>query len=113
MNGNGPQTIPSIDELIGNPSKVATVPPEAAQTLLIGLASIQALLVQRALLGATNGQGDSGLLTVKDVAQRLKVSEYRAYELVRQGEIKKTPVGGKLVRVRPSDLAAYLAQQGT
>jgi excisionase family DNA binding protein len=51
-------------------------------------------------------------LTIPEVAKRLKVSEYRAYELVRQGEIKKTPLGEKSVRVKPSDLAAYLAKQG-
>ena len=108
---NGPVGMLSLDELLANPGKAGTLPPEAAQTLLIGLASIQALLVQRALMGPPKNQEDCGLLTIKDVAKRLKISEYRAYELVRRGEIKKTTVGGKSVRVDPSDLAAYLAKQ--
>lgn len=109
---NGPVDIPTIDELVADPGRAAYLPPEVAQALLIGLASIQSLLVQRALMGAQKGQGESGLLTIKEVAQQLKVSTYRAYELVRQGEIKKTLVGEKSVRVKPTDLEAYLARNG-
>lgn len=110
MNGK-PVEIPSLDALIADPAKAVTLPPNAAQTLLIGLASIQALLIQRAMMGIQNRQEDSGLLTIKDVAQKLKVSEYRAYELARQGTLKSIRLG-KSVRVKPSDLAEYLAKPG-
>ena len=110
MNGK-PVEVPSLDELLANPGKAATLSPEAAQAFLIGLASIQPILIQRALMGTLNGQENSGLLTIKDVAQRLKVSEYRAYELARQGVLKAIRLG-KSVRVTPSAVTEYLAQNG-
>lgn len=111
MTRTGPVEVPSLDELLANPGKTSTLSPEAAQAFLIGLASIHPILIQRALMGTLNGQGDSGLLTIKDVAQRLKVSEYRVYELARQGALKSVRLG-KSVRVTPADLGAYIAQQG-
>jgi hypothetical protein len=41
-------TPPSLDQLIQDLAKAAILPPEIAQALLIGLASLQPLLVQRA-----------------------------------------------------------------
>jgi excisionase family DNA binding protein len=108
---NSLTSVPTIDELLKNPAKVAAVTPETAQALLIGLASIQPLLIQRALMGLSPGQAEDGLLTIPDVAARLKLSTYRAYELARQGVLKSVRLG-KSVRVKPEDVAAYIAQQG-
>jgi excisionase family DNA binding protein len=99
-----------LDSLLADPGKAATLLPEAAQALLIGLASIQPLLIQRALMGPRNGHEDL-LLTIPQVAERLKISEYRAYELARQGVSKSVRLG-KSVRVKPSAVAEYLAKQG-
>ncbi|HEX5545694.1 MAG TPA: helix-turn-helix domain-containing protein [Nitrospira sp.] len=104
-------TPPSLDQLIQDPTKAAILSPEIAQALLIGLASIQPLLVQRALMGSSDKVGEEDLLTVDQVATRLKLSQYRAYELCRQGELKAIRLG-KSVRVKPSDLQAYVAQHG-
>ena len=104
--------IPTLDSLMADPGKVVELTPEAAQMLLIGLASLQPLLIQRALMGPQNGQEDL-LLTIPQVAERLKVSEYRAYELVRQGVLKSVRLGKKSVRVKPAALAEYVAGQGT
>lgn len=104
-------TPPSLDQLIQDPAKAAILPPEIAQALLIGLASLQPLLVQRALMGSSDKVGEEDLLTIDQVATRLKLSQYRAYELCRQGELKAIRLG-KSVRVKPSDLQAYVAQHG-
>lgn len=104
-------TPPSLDQLIQDPAKAAILSPEIAQALLIGLASIQPLLVQRALMGSSDKIGEEDLLTIDQVATRLKLSQYRAYELCRQGELKAIRLG-KSVRVKPSDLQAYVAQHG-
>jgi len=104
-------TPPSLDQLIQDPAKAAILPPEIAQALLIGLASIQPLLVQRALMGSSDKVGEEDLLTIDQVATRLKLSQYRTYELCRQGELKAIRLG-KSVRVKPSDLQAYVAQHG-
>ena len=104
-------TPPSLDQLIQDPAKAAILPPEIAQALLIGLASIQPLLVQRALMGSSDKVGEEDLLTIDQVATRLKLSQYRAYELCRHGELKAIRLG-KSVRGKPSDLHAYVAQHG-
>jgi excisionase family DNA binding protein len=101
---------PSLDELVADPAKAALLPPERAQDLLINVASLQPLLIQRALVDPRNGQPADALLTVPEVAQRLKVSTYRAYELCRQGALKSLRLG-KAVRVKPSAVAEYLTQQ--
>ena len=49
---NGPVDIPTLDSLMANPGQAAQLPPGAAQMLLIGLASLQPLLIQRALMGS-------------------------------------------------------------
>ncbi|MDH5641719.1 MAG: helix-turn-helix domain-containing protein [Nitrospira sp.] len=111
MTLNGLGRVPTLDELLTNPGKVASLTPEAAQTLLIGLASIHPILIQRALMGGTSGPVEDELLTIPAVAKRLKISEYKAYELARQGILRSVRLG-KSVRVRPVDLSAYVAQQG-
>jgi excisionase family DNA binding protein len=101
----------SLDALVADPAKAATLPPETAQALLIGLASIHPVLLQRALAGLRNGHEEDLLLTIPQVAKQLKVSDYRAYELARQGSLQSVRFG-KSVRVKPSAVAEYLAQHG-
>src|SRR4029453_7855150 len=57
---------------------------------------------------ATRGHEDDSLLTIPDVAKALKVSKARAYELLRTKELPSIRIGVRQVRVRKSDLAAYL-----
>ncbi len=76
------------------------------------LATFQARAQLRLSTGQTlTAAGPEELLTMPEVAKRLKVSDYRAYELARQGVLKTVRLG-KSVRVKPSDLAEYVAQQG-
>jgi excisionase family DNA binding protein len=103
--------IPTLDSLLADPGKVFDLSPDAAQILLIGLVSLQPLLVQRALMGTQGEQEKDLVLTVPQVAKRLKLSSYRVYELARRGNLKSVRLG-KSVRVRPSAVAEYLAQQG-
>ncbi len=102
----------SLDAIVADPAKAATLAPEAAQALLIGLASIQPVLLQRALIASGHGHEDEQLLTIPEVAKRLKVSHYRAYELARQGMLKSVRLG-KSVRVKPAAVDEYVAQHGT
>lgn len=50
--------------------------------------------------------GEESLLTIPEVAQRLKISAYRAYELARQGRLPHQKIG-KLVRVSLRQLAEF------
>ena len=99
---------PSFDSLLVNPGRIATLPPETAQQLLISLATIHPILLQRALAARIVGNDENELLTVEEVARKLKISEDKVRDLVRQGALQKVDVG-RLVRVRPSALAAYIA----
>jgi excisionase family DNA binding protein len=58
----------------------------------------------------TNNSQDPDLLTIPEVAKRLRISEYRAYELTRQGIIQSLRLG-RSVRVRPSAVAEYLSRR--
>lgn len=60
-----------------------------------------------AKLGNPQVDQDDRLLTVREVAERLKMSEYRVYELTRQGRLKSCKLG-KSVRVRVSAVHAYV-----
>lgn len=52
----------------------------------------------------------SPLLTVKELAEQLRISVATAYVLLKQGRIASFRIGGRrgAIRVRPSDLEAYL-----
>jgi excisionase family DNA binding protein len=51
------------------------------------------------------------LLTVKEVAERLRVCPATAYELIRQGKIRSLRVGTNrgVIRVRELDVEEYLS----
>ena len=100
--------VPSLDSLLANPSSIATMPPEKAQQFLISLSTIHPILLQRALAARPIGNDENELLTVEEVAMKLKISEDKARDLVRQGALQKVEVG-RLVRVKPASLAAYIA----
>ncbi len=106
-----PLKISLIGALLTDPAKVALLSPRDAQACLIELASIHPVLLQRALAGSRDEGKEDLLLTIPQVAKRLKVSEYRAYELARQGALRSVRLG-KSVRVKPSDIDEYIARQG-
>ena len=89
------------------------VPPHELPSAVGWLARLQSMAQLRMMqVGqAETAKADTDLFTIPEVAQRLKVSEYRAYELARQGFLKSVRLG-KSVRVTPSAVADYLAQQG-
>ena len=91
----------SLDSLLANPSSIATLRPEIAQHLLISLAAIHPVLIQRALATSSVGKNENELLTMEEVALKLRISEDKAYELVRQGSLQSVHLG-RLVRVKPS-----------
>jgi excisionase family DNA binding protein len=98
----------SLDSLLADPTSIAALQPETAERLLISLATIQPILIQRALARSL-GSDDSELLTTEEVAQKLKISEDKAYELVRNGSLQSVRMG-RLVRVKPSSLTNYISR---
>ena len=79
-------TVPSLDALVSDPAKAATLPPETAQALLIGLLSVQVILFQRSLVGSgpqATGPSDKWL-TVGEVVAQFGVTERWLYRHKKQ-----------------------------
>ncbi len=74
-----PATVPTLDELAADPSKVAALPRAAIQTLLHRCVSVQAVLLGALAVSEPNraaSRDDSErLLTVPEVAERIGMSE--------------------------------------
>jgi excisionase family DNA binding protein len=51
------------------------------------------------------------LLTMDEVAARLAIRKYAAYQLTWTGDLPVVRVGRRRVRVRPEDVAAYIDRQ--
>ncbi len=106
--------IPTVDELLVDPGKAATLAPEAAQTLLIGLVSLQPILIQRALMlpqVPPRERSKENALTVEDVAVILNVKPSFVYEMARQKKLKSYKVG-KYIRFKEAAVNDYVAQNG-
>lgn len=81
--------VPSLDALVSDPGKAATLPPETAQALLIGLVSIQPLLIQRALMTGMNSPAPATasperFLSVAEAASQYGVTSAWLYRHKRQ-----------------------------
>lgn len=88
------------------------IPRAQLPVLIAALAALSAQAQLRLVVG--DGKpiaGDGQVLTVPEVAQRLKMSSYRVYELARHGTLQSQKYG-KSVRVTPAAVADYLAHQG-
>ena len=51
---------------------------------------------------------DNVLLTARDIANRLQISEQFAYALLSSGRIRPVRMGRRCVRCRPADLEAFV-----
>ena len=60
------------------------------------------------MLNAPPTSNPDALLTYRQVAERLAVSERTVFSLIKAGSIPVAKIG-RSVRVRPSDLQAYVA----
>lgn len=53
-----------------------------------------------------------GLLTPKDIAQRLSVSDAMVYKMVREGDLEAVHIG-RLVRIRPESYERLLDERSS
>lgn len=51
------------------------------------------------------------LLTVPEVAAILRLSERKVRRLINDGELKGVQLGERAIRIRPSDLDAFLVER--
>ncbi len=89
---------------------VAETPVSQIPALIGILAQLQAKAQLKMLSEQkTTKDGESALLTMRQIAARLNVPESRAYELARQGKLAAVRIG-KYVRVSEHSLLAYQAK---
>ena len=109
-----PAAVPTLDEVAESPDKVAALAPNVAAKLLARCLAVQGVLIAR-LLSPGPGEPPTSpagepLMPMPQVAAALAVPVSYAYELARRGELP-TVRFGKYVRVRASDLQAWLARR--
>jgi predicted DNA-binding transcriptional regulator AlpA len=109
---NGPVDIPTIEQLIADPAKAATLPPETAQVILIGLASIHPVLLQRALKGPDAIPATpEKFLTVQQVVARFAVSKQWLYR--HKGQLPHSQPSRKVLLFPESRLCKWFANKKT
>jgi excisionase family DNA binding protein len=109
---------PTLAELLEHPEQVDQLPASACLALIIQAAASEerhaALQLRLGVrLGAlaapaAKGLADERLLTLPEVAAVLAVPESEAYALARRGVLPTVRVGSKYVRMRRTDLEAWL-----
>lgn len=109
-----PAAAPTLDDLAETPAKAAALRPNVAAELLARCLAVQGGLIARLVSGAMGESPSSpageALMTMPEVGAALAVPVSYAYELARRGELP-TVRFGKYVRVRASDLRAWLARR--
>ena len=92
---------------------IASATPAQCPGLVCELERLKAMAWGRIMAGtASPSQAtpcEEDLLTIPQVAARLKMSPYRAYELARQGKLRVVRIG-KLVRVTPTAIQEFVAR---
>ena len=94
---------------------VDTLRAEELPAFLAGLAALQGRAAARMAVTASpvvapmHGAASDDLLTIPEVATRLRIPRQHAYELARRGELPSVRFG-KYVRVRPADLETWIAR---
>jgi excisionase family DNA binding protein len=97
----------SLADLAAHPERVDELAPADARGLLVALASLQPLLIARAMAGsdAEAAPTPARLLTVPEAAERLSIPQSYQYELIRQGRVPAQRIGPKYVRLHPATIA--------
>lgn len=79
--------IPTMDQMIAEPSRVATLPPEVARTFLISWATVQPLLIMQALKDIGQAEAPTTperFLTVVETVARFGVTRRWLYAHAKQ-----------------------------
>jgi predicted DNA-binding transcriptional regulator AlpA len=98
----------TMADLVAQPSRVAELSPEQARGLLVAIASIQPLLIARALATSGSTGGTDRLLKIDEAATRLGQSPDWLYR--RAPRLPFTVRQGRGLRFSERGLAAYIAQ---
>lgn len=106
-----PVSVPSLDELLADPARAASLPPEVARALWLRCLQVQAALAPALL---ANGhphevQTEQPLLDVEAAAQRLAVSSDWLYR--RAAKLPFTVRLGRTLRFSARGIDQYIRQR--
>jgi excisionase family DNA binding protein len=99
--------VPTLADLAAQPERVQELAPEVARALLVQLATLQAPLLARALIGGRQDDGGDTLLTVAEASAQLGLGEDWLYRHARK--LPFTVRVGRQVRFSSRRLDAYIA----
>jgi excisionase family DNA binding protein len=106
---SGEPPTPRIGDIEDTPERIAGLDDRQLEILIGKCASVHALLLSRLIRMAAShdvGRGSQLMLTVPDVAHRLKLRPAYVYELIRRGSLQATRAG-KYLRVSEASLQAW------
>jgi excisionase family DNA binding protein len=109
--------VTTLDEIARNPARAAEVPSAERSRLIAQCAAIVMALTRATPDTVVSQQTDppppalkgDHLLTVDEVAGRLKLTKARIYELVRGGQIPAVHCG-RYWRLRPAEVERFIAK---
>lgn len=113
MNTSHLQAIPSIDELLSDATKAATLPPEVARTMLAGLAGLLPVLIAQSTrdTGKVETPQTERWLDAEEVADILGVPISWVYESARNGRLKSVRYG-RYVKFNEGHIREYRVHGG-
>ncbi len=103
---NGPVNIPTVAELIQDPAKAMTLPPETAKALWLDLLSLEKALAMRALMVVEKPHQEDRLLTVEQAADILGKTTDWLYR--RADDLPFTIREGRLLRFSHNGIQKYI-----
>lgn len=102
--------LPTLDQIAADPAKAAALPVEVRGSLIVRAAAVLAAL-GAAMAAHEQDAGPDRLLTVKEAAERLKLSEDYLYRHARGLPFFVQPNGGRAIRFSERGIERYLRQQ--
>jgi predicted DNA-binding transcriptional regulator AlpA len=103
---NGLVPIPTLDELVKQPARVATLPPDAAQTLLYEVAALLPILIAQSSRNTEKQQEEDRLLAVDQAAEILGKTPDWIYR--RADQLPFVVREGRLLRFSRSGIQKYI-----
>ncbi|MGZ8373316.1 MAG: helix-turn-helix transcriptional regulator [Nitrospira sp.] len=104
MSGNRLQAIPSVDELLSDLTKVASLPPEVATGLWADIRTLEKALVLRMITSAAAKPLEDRLISIDEAASILGMSKDRLY----RKEYPFTVREGGLLRFSSNGIQKYI-----
>ena len=103
------RAIPTLDELMHDPAKVMTLPPETAKVVWLDLLTVEKALAMRAMMVVEKPHQEDALLTTVQAAEILGKTMDWLYR--RADDLPFTVREGRLLRFSRNGIQKYIQAQ--